>query len=80
MQIEKFVVPPLGGRCQIRDLPHHAAPPEGGTTNFSATPPEGGTTNFSAAPPEGGSMNFSAAPPEGGTTNFSALLRPLSEA
>jgi len=33
--IKKFVVPPLGGQCEIKDLKHHASPPEGGTTNFS---------------------------------------------
>jgi len=53
--IKKFVVPPLGGQCEIKDLQHiekFAVPPLGGQCEIKdlkhhASPPKGGTTNFS---------------------------------
>src|SRR5262249_46110734 len=60
-----------------------AAPPEGGTTNYSAesfasiaTTPEGGTTNYSAE-----SFAIIAAAPEGGTPSYIAeSLAPIAAA
>jgi len=36
MKAEKFVVPPLGGYCEMK----RSAPPEGGTTNFISLVPK----------------------------------------